>query len=77
MTSQKEKDNLKKLGANIKKLREAGGLSYREFAIVCGIDYSKLSKIEKGQKNIPFTTILKIADALKIHPSELLMVKYE
>jgi transcriptional regulator with XRE-family HTH domain len=77
MINQKEKNNLKKLGGNIRLLREKKGLSFREFSAVCGIDHSKLSKIEKGNKNITFTTILKIAEALEVHPTELLQAEYE
>lgn len=77
MISQKERNNLKKLGANIQELREAKGLSFREFSAICGIDHSKISKIEKGQKNITFTTILKLAEALGVHPTELLQAEYD
>lgn len=77
MTTQKKKNNLKKLGANIKKLREKEGLSFREFANICGIDHSKISKIEKGQKNISFLTILRFAEALGVHPMQLLENEFE
>jgi transcriptional regulator with XRE-family HTH domain len=77
MITQKESNNLKKLGANIQKLREKRGLSFREFSSICGIDHSKISKIEKGKKNITFTTILKLADGLEVHPTELLLAEYD
>lgn len=77
MIRQSDKGNLKKLGANIKRLREMKNLSLRELSYACDIDNSKISKIEKGQINITFTTILQLANALEISPSELLRTDYD
>ncbi|HET9056389.1 MAG: helix-turn-helix domain-containing protein [Chitinophagaceae bacterium] len=77
MIRQSDKGNLKKLGANIKRLREMKNLSLRELSYACDIDNSKISKIEKGQINITFTTILQLAKALEISPSELLRTDYD
>ena len=72
-----DKTKLKKLGLDIKKLREAKGLSFRELSYACDIDNSKISKIEKGQINITFTTILQLAKALEVNPSELLQTEFD
>jgi transcriptional regulator with XRE-family HTH domain len=77
MIRQSDKANLKKLGANIKKLREAKDLSLRELSYECDIDNSKISKIEKGQVNITITTILQLAKALAVHPTELLKTDFD
>jgi transcriptional regulator with XRE-family HTH domain len=77
MIRQSDKNNLKRLGLNIKKLREAKGLSFRELSYACEIDHSKISKIEKVQINITFTTILQLAKALKTTPSELLLTDFD
>jgi len=77
MIRQSDKANLKKLGARIKKLREAKNLSFRELSYACDIDNSKISKIEKGQVNITFTTILQLAKALEVEPSQLLMTNFD
>jgi transcriptional regulator with XRE-family HTH domain len=77
MIRQSDKANLKKLGANIKKLREAKDLSLRELSYECDIDNSKISKIEKGQINITVTTILQLAKALAVHPTELLKTDFD
>lgn len=77
MIRQSDKVNLKKLGAHIKKLRETKNLSLRELSYACDIDNSKISKIEKGQINITFTTILQLAKALEIEPSQLLMTSFD
>lgn len=77
MIRQSDKSNLKRLGLNIKKLREAKGLSFRELSYACEIDHSKISKIEKGQINITFTTILQLAKALDATPAELLQTEFD
>lgn len=77
MIRQSDKANLKKFGSQIKKLREAKHLSFRELSYACDIDNSKISKIEKGQVNITFTTILQLAKALEVEPSELLMTTFD
>jgi transcriptional regulator with XRE-family HTH domain len=77
MIRQSDKANLKKLGAQIKRLREAKNLSLRELSYACDIDNSKISKIEKGQINITFTTMLQLAKALETEPSELLMTGFD
>ena len=77
MIRHSDKSNLKNLGANIKKLREAKGLSFRELSYACDIDHSKVSKIEKGHINITFTTILQLAKALEVPPSKLLETDFD
>ena len=77
MIRQSDKTNLKKLGLNIKKIREAKEFSFRKLSYACDIDNSKISKIEKGQINITFTTILQLAKALEVNPSELLQTEFD
>lgn len=77
MIRQSDKANLKKLGANIKRLRETKNLSLRELSYECDIDNSKISKIEKGQVNVTVTTILQLAKALAVHPTELLKTDFD
>jgi len=77
MIRQSDQINLKRLGLNIKKLREAKGLSFRELSYACEIDHSKISKIEKGLINITFTTILQLSKALETTPSELLLTDFD
>jgi transcriptional regulator with XRE-family HTH domain len=72
-----DKKKLKILGANIKRLREAKQLSLRELSYSCNIDNSKISKIEKGHVNITFTTIMQLAEALEITPSQLLNTNFD
>jgi transcriptional regulator with XRE-family HTH domain len=59
------------LGKRIKHLRTNQNLSFRQLAQNCNIDHSDISKIEKGEKNIQFTTIIELAKGLGLHPREL------
>ncbi len=62
---------LEHLGNRIELLRKEKGLSLRQLAQLCDIDYSDISKIEKGKRNIQVSTILELAKGLSIHPKEL------
>lgn len=62
---------LEHLGNQIKKLRRERGLSLRQLAQLCDIDYSDISKIEKGQRNIQISTLLELTRGLDIHPKDL------
>lgn len=68
----KDKKRLKKFGANLKKLRTEKGLSMRELAALCDVDFSKIGKLETNQGNITITTLFEIAEGLGVHPRELL-----
>lgn len=60
------------VGARIKSLREAAGLSQNELARRAGVSQSGLSYIESGEKSPSVDTLLRIADALGVTVSELL-----
>jgi len=61
----------KKLGKNIKKIREAKGLSLWDVSHDCAIDASKIAKIEKGQFNITLRTINELCKGLDVSASRL------
>ncbi len=62
---------LEKFGENIRKRRIELDLSYRQLAQKCDVDFSAISKIEKGLKSFEFLTIIELARGLEIHPREL------
>jgi transcriptional regulator with XRE-family HTH domain len=59
------------VGENIKRLREAAGLSQTELARRAGIDQGGLSKIEKG-RNLTLETLRDLARALGCSVVDLL-----
>ncbi|HRE74715.1 MAG TPA: helix-turn-helix transcriptional regulator [Flavobacteriales bacterium] len=61
---------LKEVGSNIKNLRKGSGLSMGKLGLEVGLSRMQISRIESGY-NITLSTILKLAIALKVNPSEL------
>ena len=65
--------NIKVLvGKNIKSARNAKNISQEKLAHSADLDRTYISSIEKGIRNISITTLLKIANALDVKPTELL-----
>ncbi|MGS2763688.1 helix-turn-helix domain-containing protein [Sinomicrobium sp. M5D2P9] len=62
---------IRKFGENVFKRRNELKLSYRQLAQKCDVDFSAISKIEKGQKSLEFRTIIELAKGLEIHPQAL------
>lgn len=58
-------------GAAIRTLRQEKGLSQEELALDAGIDRSYMGGVERGERNVGLTNVFKIADALKVRPSEI------
>lgn len=58
-------------GKQVEKFRTEQNLSYRQLAQRCDIDYSNISKIEKGEINIQLSTILQLSNGLNIKPKSL------
>jgi transcriptional regulator with XRE-family HTH domain len=58
---------LKILGEKLKRSRVTHGLSLRRLSILCDIDHSDISKIERGQINMRVGTLIALTKALDIH----------
>lgn len=63
---------LKALGEAVRAARKARGMSQEALADAAGIDRSHMGKIERGERNLTFLNVTKIAAALNGPPSELL-----
>lgn len=69
-----DKDHdLVRLGAAVRARRTALGLSQEALADFAQIDRSHMGKIERGERNVTFLNILRIAKAIQCKPSELLV----
>jgi transcriptional regulator with XRE-family HTH domain len=64
----------KKVGEKIQLIRKDE--SYEKIASRCNLDASKISKIEKGRIDFRINTIFEIAKGLRVHPKELLDIKF-
>ena len=65
-------DVRRRLGLNLKKLREDQGFSQESFADHCGLHRTYISGIERGVRNPTVLILDKIAKALKVPPGILL-----
>ncbi len=60
------------LGLAVKELRVTTGLSQEAFAGRCGLHRTYVGGIERGERNVSFANLLRIAAALGVEPSRLL-----
>ncbi len=65
--------DLVRLGAAIRARRMALPLSQEALADLAEIDRSHMGKIERGERNVTFLNILRIAKAMQCKPSDLLI----
>ena len=59
------------LGEEIKKFRKRRGFSQEKLAEISGLHRTYISDIERGQRNVSFLNLVKIANALGISLCEL------
>ena len=73
MDAKKKKEIRRLFGAYLKKRREEylNIDSVRQLSFTSNLDQSKLSKIEKGQIDLRFDTLLEIALTYKLKPKQL------
>ena len=65
-------NDLKAFGANIRRLREALGISQEELAHRAGLHRTYIGGIERGERNLGLINVVKLARVLRTEPSELL-----
>ena len=63
---------IQRFAKNMKKLREAKGMSQGDIHRATGIDRAYISNLEAGKQNPTLETIAKIAEALGVNSGELL-----
>lgn len=57
---------------NVRNGRLKAGFTQEEFADKCMINRHFLGQIERGERNVTLSTLVVIAEALKIAPSKLI-----
>ena len=67
-----EMDIQKKLGHNIKSIRQNQNISQEKLAHLSDLDRTYISSIEKGRRNISIVVLFKIAKALDVSIYEIL-----
>lgn len=59
-------------GEVLRELRVAKGISQEKFAEYCDLDRTYISLLERGLRQPTISTLFKIADALKMPPSDII-----
>lgn len=62
---------IEEFGRRLRHIRESQNLSQLDLELQSGINRTEISRIENGQKNIEFFTIVKLAEALNIRLTDL------
>lgn len=65
-------EQLSKFGHVIKTARCEKGISQEKLAEIANVHRTYIGMIERGEKNITLTTLLRISKALGVAPSKLL-----
>lgn len=60
------KIEIEKFGKRLRQLRKEKNLTQLDLELICRINNGDISRIENGQTNIEFFTIVKLAKALEI-----------
>jgi transcriptional regulator with XRE-family HTH domain len=61
------------VAANLRRLRAACGWSQEDLADRCGLHRTYVGAIERGERNLTLGTLERLAVALQVTPTELLL----
>ncbi len=64
---------LNNFGIRVRSARLALGLSQEKMALDCGLDRTYVSSVERGKRNVSLVNIHKLASALGVTASDLLL----
>lgn len=73
LLSMDEKELLIKIGQNIKRIREAKGISLEELALQCKQETSTIQAIEDGEADAGSYLLYEIAFALEVEMKEIVI----
>lgn len=65
-------EQLRRFGLNVRRLRQAQGLSQESLASLAGLHRTYVGGIERGERNVTITNVIKLACALDVEPARLL-----
>ena len=64
LSSQRQHASLVALGKAIREVRQSKGISQENLALLSGVDRSYVGRIERGDNNVAFLTLARLASAL-------------
>ncbi len=59
-------------GAKVRRLREDAGLTLEQLGGRCGMQLAYVSRVERGEKDVQLSTIVRLACALGVAPATLI-----
>lgn len=68
-----EGDLQRALGANLRRHRQAMGLSQEAFAAVLGVHRTYVGGLERGERNVSLRSVERYAERLGLEPRQLLV----
>ena len=77
MKNDQYNDYLKKVGNNIRRIRNEQVLSMEDVADLANIDFRQLGRIERGEGNTTLISYLRIAEVLKVDVHIFFILKNE
>lgn len=73
MTKPVDRDEvLRELGDAVREARTAKGMSQEELASASALDRTYVGGVERGERNVGFINLVKLARSLRVRLSELL-----
>jgi transcriptional regulator with XRE-family HTH domain len=69
--TKENKRELRHFGDAVRLGRKRLGVSQEDFAELCDLHRTYVGQVERGEKNVSFVNILRLASALKTKPSVL------
>jgi transcriptional regulator with XRE-family HTH domain len=62
------------IGQAIRMIRERKGLSLRQVAMRCDVDYADIARIENGKKDSRISTFIELGVGLELGPEEVSVI---
>lgn len=62
---------LVQIGKTVRAIRKKKNVSQEELALISSLDRSYVGGLERGEHNLTVITLVKLAEALEVHPSDL------
>lgn len=66
--------DLVEFGARLRTLREQAGLTQEELAEASGLHWTYVGQVERGERNLTYRSILRLAIGLEREPADLVRV---
>ena len=72
LTQHRQHPSLVALGETIRSVRVDRGISQENLALLADVDRTHVGRVERGDNNVAFLTLKKLADALEISVAQLM-----